>query len=224
MSGIKFDLEAIGQKCYETGTLFIVDGTQSVGALPMDVKKFRINALVCAGYKWLMGPYSLALAYFDENFHEGKPLEESWMNRINAQEFSRLTQYEEEYMEGAGRFNVGETSNFILMPMLKASLAQIAEWKPENIQQYCKELIQPLLSCLKNLGVEPEEEAYFSNHLFALNLPKEIDREKLTQLLLQNNVYVSVRGEFLRISVNVFNDEKDIEKLIETIESARVDV
>ena len=47
-----------------------MDGSQSVGALPMDVKKYKIDALICAAYKWLMGPYSTALAYINEDFNE----------------------------------------------------------------------------------------------------------------------------------------------------------
>ncbi|MCB0641889.1 MAG: aminotransferase class V-fold PLP-dependent enzyme, partial [Phaeodactylibacter sp.] len=58
VNGLKFDLEAIGKRCMETGTKLIVDGTQSVGALPIDVQKYHIDALICADYKWLLGPYS----------------------------------------------------------------------------------------------------------------------------------------------------------------------
>ena len=57
MNGTKFDLKRIGEKCVEVGAKFIVDGTQSVGALTMDVKDFNIDALICAGYKWLFGYY-----------------------------------------------------------------------------------------------------------------------------------------------------------------------
>ncbi|WP_296701879.1 aminotransferase class V-fold PLP-dependent enzyme, partial [Algoriphagus sp.] len=57
MSGVKFNLKEIGERCQEVGAYFIVDGTQSVGAMPMDVKEFKIDALICAAYKWLLGPY-----------------------------------------------------------------------------------------------------------------------------------------------------------------------
>ncbi|MFT6966436.1 MAG: selenocysteine lyase/cysteine desulfurase, partial [Marivirga sp.] len=97
MNGIKFDLKAIGEKCDEVGAKFIVDGTQSVGAMEMDVKKYKIDALICASYKWLLGPYSIALAYFSDNYKNGTPLEESWINRTNSHEFSNLTAYEERY-------------------------------------------------------------------------------------------------------------------------------
>ncbi len=217
MNGIKFDLEAIGRKCKAVGAKFIVDGTQSVGAMEMDVQKYQIDALVCAGYKWLLGPYSLSVAYFSDYYNDGVPIEESWLNRINSQEFSRLNEYEEQYRMGAGRYNVGETSNFILMPILRESLHQILKWDPNNIQQYCAELIKPLINYLEELNLVFEPEDFFCNHLFALKLPEEIDMERLKANFAKNNIFLSVRGKYIRIAVNVFNDEKDIEKLIEVI-------
>ena len=218
MNGMKFDLEEIGKKCRTVGAKFLVDGTQSVGALKMDIEEYRIDALVCAGYKWLLGPYSIALTYFSEYYNNGVPLEEAWLNRKNSNIFNKLSDYEMEYRPDAARYNVGETSNFILMPMIRESLKQIVAWKPDSIQQYCAELIQPLISYMKNLNIEFENKEYFCNHLFALRLPQGTDLEVLYENLIKNNICLSVRGEHLRISVNVFNDQTDIDKLIETID------
>lgn len=222
MNGIVFDLEKIGAKCQETGTKLIVDGTQSVGAKPIDVKKCHIDALICAGYKWLMGPYSLSLAYIGEAFHAGRPLEETWMNRSNAAEFGNLTTYEENYTPKAGRYNVGETSNFTLMPYMAASLTQLNAWGIENIQAFCANLIQPLLQYLKANTVQLEPESYFSPHLFGLKLPASVNTEVLKSNLAKNNISISFRGTSLRISVNVFNTEADIQALINTIEMSKL--
>jgi selenocysteine lyase/cysteine desulfurase len=219
MNGIKFDLEKIGQKCHEVGAKLIVDGTQSVGALQMDVERFKIHALVCASYKWMFGPYSVALAYISEEFCAGKPLEETWINKLNSDNFGALTNYEENYEPHARRFNVGETSNFILMPMLKAALQQLLAWNPVEIELYCKNLIDPLISYLKTIGVVLDEGDYFSSHLFSLQLPASINLEQLKSSLLENKIYVSFRGNYIRVSVNVFNDEKDIKQLIKVIQS-----
>lgn len=217
MSGVKFDLKAIGEKCEEVGAFFIVDGTQSVGAMPIDVKEFKIDALVCATYKWLLGPYSMALAYIGEKFSNGIPLEESWMNRVNARDFSSLSDYASNYQPGAGRFNVGETSNFILMPMLKSSLNVLLEWKPERIQEYAKKLNSPLRKFVQEIGGVVENDEFLAYHLIAPKLPGKIHLGKLKQALDQNHVYLSARGDNLRISVNVFNSEEDIQKLMEVI-------
>ena len=89
-NGTIFDLKSIGKRCKEVGAVFVIDGTQSVGAMPIDVQDFGIDALICGGYKWLMGAYSLGYAYFGEAFANGKPLEEAWTNRTDAENFCRL--------------------------------------------------------------------------------------------------------------------------------------
>ena len=66
--GTLFDLVAIRKKTKKLGCLLIIDGTQSVGALPFSIKKFSPDALICAGYKWLMGPYGTGLAYYGNFF------------------------------------------------------------------------------------------------------------------------------------------------------------
>lgn len=217
MHGFKFDLEAIGEKCEHVGAYFVVDGTQSVGVLPMNVNRYKIDALICAAYKWLLGPYSIGLAYFNEKFSNGKPLEESWMNRSNSKDFTTLTDYESEYHLGAGRYNVGQTSNFILTPMLLASLQQINRWKPENIQHYCKELTTPLFQYLNNNGFQIGSEQHGVTHLFAIQFEKEEDISRLKEQFKAANIHVSIRSNYIRLSVHLFNDATAIEKLIETI-------
>ena len=215
--GTQYDLKAIGKKCKENNALFIVDGTQSVGALPIDVLEFHIDALVCAGYKWLMGPYSIGLAYYSEFFNEGIPLEESWMTRSNAQNFSGLTNYVDDYLPGAGRYNVGEFSNFTLLPMLNAAIEQILNWKPAYIQEYCQQLSIPLIAFLRENGYRVEEDAFRSKHLFGILLPEHVVQQDLLKKLQENKIFVSVRGKAIRLSLHLYNTQDDIKALIEVL-------
>ncbi|HRH49782.1 MAG TPA: aminotransferase class V-fold PLP-dependent enzyme [Panacibacter sp.] len=217
MDGTIFNLEAIGKRCKETATVFIVDGTQSVGALPMDVSRFCIDALICAAYKWLLGPYSTGLAYFSEFFNNGKPLEETWKNRTNALDFPRLTNYTTEYKSGAGRYNMGESANFTLMPMLNTALTQIAEWNVENIQDYCSKLIAPLEQFLYANNFHIEDAGYRANHLFGFQLPPFINTQQLMGALQEKKINVSLRGNAVRISPHLYNTENDINVLMGTL-------
>jgi len=214
MNGCLFDLEQIGARCKEVGAKLIVDGSQSVGALPLDVRKFHISALVCAAYKWLMGPYSTALSYIHEDFNEGIPIEESWMTRPNSERFDRLTQYEQGYKPGAVRFDVGQSSNFILVPMLDEALRQLLDWGIANIQDYGRQLTEPLIRHFIERGAHVENEAHRAHHLLGLPLPPGTDGEALVGELQARNVYVSLRGDNIRISVNVFNTEEDVRELM----------
>jgi selenocysteine lyase/cysteine desulfurase len=197
--------------------VFIVDGTQSVGAIPIDVQACGIDGLICAGYKWLMGPYSSGFGYFGERFNNGIPLEETWLNRSNAQDFAGLTNYADGYTPGAGRYNSGEYGNFILLPMLNTALEQVLAWGPGNIENYCANLMQPLVDFLQQNGFGVEVDAYRSKHLFGIGLPAHVTLEQLTALLKENKVYVSVRGQSLRISAHLYNTADDINKLMDVL-------
>lgn len=140
--GTRFDLLRIGERTRECGAAFIVDGTQSVGALPFDVQEVRPDALICAAYKWLLGPYSIGVAYFGPRFDEGTPLEETWIARRDSEDFAGLVDYRDDYQPGAVRYDVGERSNFILVPMLAAALRLLDGWRAHDIQAYCHDLTQ----------------------------------------------------------------------------------
>lgn len=221
MTGEKYDLKAIGNRCDELGIHFIVDGTQFVGAAPLNVEENKIDALICAAYKWLMGPYSTGLMYLNPKLHKGEPLEESWINRKGADNFAKLTDYNLEYTEGAGRFNMGQYSNFILLPMLKSGLKQINSWGPQNIQDYCLKLGKPLFNCLKKLGLEFEPEEKRAHHLFAIPLNENINLEILKNKMAEEKLILSFRGTNLRIALHLFNNQEDINALIRVLEASK---
>ena len=216
VDGTRFDLEAIRKRANEVGALLIIDGTQSVGALPFDLQKIQPDALVCGSYKWLLGPYSIGLAYYGEHFTNGKPIEESWMNRLGSENFSDVS-YKESYKPGALRYEVGEHSNFIHVAMLIKSIQQLNKWKPERIQEYCSAITANSITKLKENGFSIEDEAWRGAHMFGIRLPKAADLEKIKAFLLKHKIYVSVRGTAVRISPNVYNTEKDLERLTKVL-------
>ena len=79
--GALLDLVAIARRTREVGARLVIDGSQSVGATPLDVGELRPDFLVTVGYKWLLGPFSVGYLYVAEEHREGEPLEENWINR-----------------------------------------------------------------------------------------------------------------------------------------------
>lgn len=215
--GTLFDLEEIGKVARSHDAFFVIDGTQSVGALPFDVQKVQPDALICAGYKWLMGPYGTALGYFGPRLMNGIPLEEGWIARKNSRDFAGLVDYEEEYESGARRFDVGQRSNFINMPMMVKALEQILEWNPAEIQNYCREISRDSILKLKEHGFRFEEEQYRAAHLFGIYLPDSASKEEIREKLARQNIHVSVRGSAIRVSPNVYNTRGDLEKVVEAL-------
>jgi selenocysteine lyase/cysteine desulfurase len=216
-NGTLFNLRKISKRCREVGAILVIDGTQSVGALDFDVQDFGVDALICGGYKTLMGAYSLGYAYFGSYFDGGKPLEESWMARRDSQNFSDLLNYKDDYHSLSIRYDVGEKSNFIAVPMGIVALSEILERGVDNIQNYSKKLTTKAIEDWRGAGCWVEDAKYRGHHLFGLQLPRHISSDSLLAKLKENKVLLSVRGDFVRISTNVFNDAADIEALTKVI-------
>ena len=213
--GTLVDLIAIRKKTAEVGALLIIDGTQSIGALPLSIEKIQPDALICAGYKWLMGPYSIGVAYYGNYFDKGIPIEDNWINRRGSENFSGLINYSDKYGELASRYNVGEQSNFILLPMLLAGLNQIESWGVKNIQDYCKNLISKEIKKVNQKKYWIEKENYRANHLFGI---KQLDNKiNLIEKLKSKKISVSIRGDKIRVSPHLYNDKREIKKLFECL-------
>ena len=211
--GTRFDLVEIGRRCREVGAALVIDGTQSIGALPFDAGAIQPDAVVCAAYKWLLGPYSVAFSYFGPRFDGGIPLEETWIAREGSHDFQRLVDYQEEYASGAVRYDVAERSNFFLLPIAAASLDLLLDWTPKRITAYCRELTRDLIGEAQELGFSVEEERWRASHLFGFRMPASVDLADLRDRLAARDIAVSLRGSALRVSPNVYNDAGDMAAL-----------
>lgn len=218
--GTRFNVAAIGRRARAVGAAFVIDGTQSIGAMPFDVEKVAPDALVVAGYKTLFGPYQSGLAWFGERFDGGVPLEESWAAREGSDRFvAGRIEYVESYRPGALRYDVGERSNQIQVPMLNAALDMVLEWRPERVQEYCENLLEPFEEVFREAGFELEDRAWRGAHLFGLRSVRGLDADRAAATLRRAGIFVSVRGEAIRVAPQVYNDRADLDALAATLRS-----
>ena len=218
--GLRFDLDAVGERARTAGARLIVDGTQSVGAQPFDVTRTRPDALICAGYKWLTGPYAIGVAWYGPAFDGGVPLEENWITRRGSDRFNELVNYRDDYQPGAIRYDVGERSNFVLLPMLETALEQVLEWGPETVATHTRELIAAAVPRLRNLGCRMDDDRWRAGHLFGVRLPAGVDVPQLGRDLRARQVSVSLRGGAVRIAPHLYNDAADFDALIDVVRGA----
>jgi selenocysteine lyase/cysteine desulfurase len=221
LDGTLFDMEAISRRAREVGAALVIDGTQSLGAVPFNLGSVPADAVFAAGYKWLLGPYSIAVGYFGPRYLEGRPLEEPWLNRRNSHDFPNLIQYQREYQPGAIRYDVGESSNFILAPMLATALGQLLEWGTDSIARYCATLTRFIATEARELGFGSIDEAQRGPHYLGLTVPEGLKAADIQEALRRAKVIVSIRGSFLRVTPNVYNDLGDAEALIGVLRQLR---
>ena len=219
-NGIEFDLKTIRNKTKQHNALLIIDGSQSIGALPFSVKDIQPDALICAGYKWLFGPYGCAYAYYSDYFDNGKPIEENWSIRLGSENLAGLTKYQTEYKPLAQRYAAGESASFIYVKMQIAALKEILRIKPEKLQDYCDSISKDALKQLNDIGFQSDLPEIRAKHLFGIKIPKTVELDKLKSEFQKANIHVSFRGDYIRISCHLFNTKEHFEKLVQTIKQS----
>ena len=222
IDGGVFDLVRIGARAREAGAALVVDATQSLGALPFDVSEVRPDFVAGAGYKWLLGPYSLGYVYVSPERTAAAPLEHNWIQKANAREFSRLVDYTEDWQAGARRLDCGERSNFALVPAALAAARQVLEWGPENILGTVAPLTRRLAAAAAELGCTAGRDAHRAPHYLALGLPAGSGPDDLARVrgaLSERRVFVSIRGDTIRVTPHLYNDTADLDAFIAALGS-----
>ena len=214
--GALIDMEAVGERCVQLGVPLVIDGTQSIGALPFDVKKVKPAFLTAATYKWLLGPYTLAFMYVDDAYLDGIPVEENWVNRANSQDFASLVNYRDEYRPGARRYDMGERSNFISLPMASKAMRQILEWSVTGIAETTRSLTALAAKLALQHGLDVPKPEFRSPHIIGIRFPDGVP-PSLKPELARQNIHVSVRGNAVRISPHVYNSEVDVHRLFDVM-------
>jgi len=215
--GSLVDLARVGESVREAGAALVVDGIQSLGAHPFDVSEVRPDFLIAASYKWLLGPYGVGFMHVGEEYREGNPIEHNWINRRGSQDFSGLADYQEAFQPGARRYDVGERSNFALLPMAAEALRQLIDWEVQTISETIGTLTDLIEEKAKEHGIGTIPKERRARHMIGLMLGPDAPDDLATQLTT-HNVFVSVRGESVRVSPHLYNTERDVELFFEILE------
>jgi selenocysteine lyase/cysteine desulfurase len=215
--GTLFDLDRIGTRCREVGAVFVVDATQTVGAMPFDVRRLQPDALVVHSYKSMLSNYGLGFAVFSDRFLDASPLEESWLMRSGSENFARLVDYEDRYAQGMRRFDTSLRANPILIAMLETACRLLIDWQPGRIREYLLKIERRSVDRLRSLGFEVADEAERCANLFGVRLPDGMNPEACRQHLSRRQIHVAVRGSAVRVSPHVYNDESDLVQLADAL-------
>ena len=151
-TGFRADLAAIGRACRARGIFFVVDAMQGLGAATIDVKECQIDILACGGQKWLLSPWGTGFVYVREELvRELEPHAVGWMAMKAAEDFTRLVDYEFEYLDDARRFEV-ITVPFQDFAAFNASLEMLHELGPAAVEEHIASLIDEAVAWALDRG------------------------------------------------------------------------
>jgi selenocysteine lyase/cysteine desulfurase len=220
--GSRVDLGRIGGRARKFGAALVIDASQSLGACPLDLDTVQPDFLVAVGYKWLLGPYGLGYLYVAPKWRKsGTPLEQSWLTRAGSEDFARLVDYKDEYRPGARRFDMGEFPQFVLVPMATAALRQIIAWGVNDIHETISALTSKIAEYAQSEGYTVLPPDQRCGHMIGIRHPEGIP-SKLAGLLREARVFVSIRGDSIRIAPHLYNDGADVDRLFEVLRAAHV--
>ncbi|MGH1479673.1 MAG: aminotransferase class V-fold PLP-dependent enzyme [Geminicoccales bacterium] len=210
------NLEHIGQACRAIGSALVLDITQSIGALPFDVQAIKPDVVAIGGYKWMMGPYSLGYLYVAPAHQDGVPLEQNWILRAGSENFARLIDYQDAYQPGARRFDVGERSNFALIPASIAAMSQLRDWGVPAIAETLSAKTESIAERAREIGLAPMAAHARAGHFLGIRFPDAMP-DGLPECLAENQVYVSLRGSSLRVTPHLYNNDADVDRLFDVL-------
>ena len=141
------------------------------------------------------------------------------MNRAGSEDLSRLVDYQKNYQPGARRFDVGEVSNFILAPIARAALQQLLQWRVEEISVSLQAITAAIAERAGRLGLKICPANLRSPHLIGLTL-RDGKAKELADQLNAENIFVSVRGNSIRIAPHLYNNEADIDRLFRVLSAS----
>ena len=197
----------------------MIDGSQSVGAMPLDVAALRPDFVVTVGYKWLLGPFGLGYLYVADEHRDGEPVEQNWIGRAGSEDFARLVDYRDEYQPGSRRFDVGQRTKFELVPMAVAALEQLGTWEVPRVADALARVTATVAEQAAGLGFDSPPPAQRGPHMFGIRLPPGGPR-RLLPVMAAENCFAAVRGESLRIAPHLHITEDDIACLMDALATA----
>ena len=216
--GTAVDLLAVGQAARAVGAALVIDVSQSLGAYPLNVREIRPDFMVSVGYKWQMGPYAFGYLWASQRHRSGSGIESTWTGRKGSDDFNRLVDYTDELREGARRFDAGEWSNFMLLPMAAAAIDLISGWGPARVSTSLAVLTARVEEGARRLGLDPVPAAHRLPHMLGVRFPKG-EPPGLRERLAAERVFVSLRANAVRVAPHLYNDASDVDRLLNVLES-----
>jgi selenocysteine lyase/cysteine desulfurase len=214
-SGQQHDIEQIGAFCAERDIYFCVDAIQSIGVLPVDVQKAKIDFLSADGHKWMLGPEGAGFFYCRRELIEHtRPLTVGWMNVINPQDYGN---YDYTLKPDAGRFECG-TYNVVGLLGLYGSLALLDQVGIPIIEARVQSLLDRLVTGLTQKGysiVSPRGPGERSGILsFKAH---GHSHELIFKKLREQKIEIAKREGRLRVAPHFYNTEQQIDRLLDAL-------
>jgi len=220
-SGWTLEIDKIGELCRNSGARLVVNVSQGLGARPFDVRRAGVDAVVCAGWKWLCGPYGVGFGWLKPEFRrELRPTQRYWLSHQSAEDLSSDRDPADEPPAGTiRRFDLFATANFFNFHPWGATLEYLLEQDAQAIQAHDRDLVRRLLDGLPAVyrTISPDSDERRST-LVLLGHREASRNEALYRDLVEAGIHGAYRRGVIRIAPHLYNEESQIDRLLEQLD------
>ena len=210
------DVDKVSAALRRQGAMFLIDATQGVGVLAMDVTRLDPDFVLFPTYKWVLGPYGRAFLYVAKRHQGGIPLEQTSAARRDVRAENAVYFSDLNYVPGARRFDMGERDYFISMEMASIGMEMLAEWGASAVVQRLAMLTERIAEGVRGIGVSVPDARLRAPHILSLAFKDGLPAG-LIEGLASEGVHVAPRLGRLRVSPHVYNDEADADRFVEIL-------
>jgi cysteine desulfurase / selenocysteine lyase len=214
-SGWRHDVDQLVEFAHSRGALLFLDAIQALGVFPLDVRETKVDFLSADGHKWLLGPEGAGLFYLRrEHLDRLRPLGLGWNSVEHAYDFGRI---DFRLRPTAGRYE-GGTYNMPGLLALGASLEMLADYPPEIISKRVLDLADTICRRLPEVGAVAAScrEREHASGIVSFDLPGR-NLADVRRQCREQQVVLSCRSGRLRVSPHAYNNDDDIDRLMQAL-------
>jgi selenocysteine lyase/cysteine desulfurase len=217
-SGRVVDLEGVGRACRSRGIWLVVNGSQAVGAMPVDVRGLPVDAMVSVGFKWLCGPYGTGVCWLrPELFDALRPTKLYWLSALTADDLAAPSlDLESITPRRMGRLDIFGTANFFNHVPFTAALELLLELGSDEVAGYVDKLVVRLLAGIDRRRFRLVSAEGVRSPLVVVEPLREASAEVFERLAAAG-VHVAHRRGRIRISPHLYNTPDELDRALELL-------
>lgn len=219
---VMLDARRLAAACRSQGALLALDVSQCCGATPLDVNTLGADFLICAGYKWLLGPFGTGFFWAKlDHLAKVRPAPFYWMAVAGSDNFAKLNFADPEPAPSAKRWDAPEWASYFNFNLvgLDASVEFVLRAGVETVAEHNRALIElmyerlPKDRCVPASPLEGNRRGPYG--CFRARSPEKT--AELYERLRAENIVVSLREGNIRVSPHLYNSAQDIDRLISVV-------
>lgn len=218
-SGWRLDIAAMGELCRAKGIVFIVNMSQAIGAFEVDIASLPVDAVVCAGYKWLLGPYGTGFCWIKNDVRRKLDYPQAyWISLMDENTLASTEELTLKEDTSARRYDVFATANFFNFVPWRASIEYLLDAGMEEVGRHNRDLVDRIVDGLDKQFelISPSSRSGRTN-IVVFSHKDRARNEQVFGYLKEQGLHGALWKGKLRVAPHIYNTAQDIDRLLSAL-------